>query len=392
MVLLDHRLRLPDLNANKIMIPSYTNSLTLQGVIRFVIGFTTVGIALFLLWYFSDVVIYILVSAVLAIMFRPMVNALNSIRIKKRVLARGFAALITLLVIWILFLLLFSLLVPLIFSKIYQLTNIDFNTVLHSIQEPVLYVQHYIQNLLSIPESNVDIGDSLIQWGKNVIDMSTINGAFSSIIGLLASSVITFFSVSFITFFFLKDENLFFSMVSSMFPSKYDENVKRALNSISFLLSRYFVGLLAESSLIAISVSVAMICFGMKPSDAFFIGIIMGVMNVVPYAGPFMGACFSVFLGVVTPIESLGIGSTVCVIIGSLAVIKGIDDFVLQPTLYSERVKAHPLEVFIVILLSGYVAGIVGMLLAIPSYTVLRVFGKEFFSQYSLVQKLTKEL
>ncbi|MFI3247669.1 MAG: AI-2E family transporter [Rikenellaceae bacterium] len=374
------------------MIPSYTNSLTLQGVIRFVIGFTTVGIALFLLWYFSDVVIYILVSAVLAIMFRPMVNALNSIRIKKRVLARGFAALITLLVIWILFLLLFSLLVPLIFSKIYQLTNIDFNTVLHSIQEPVLYVQHYIQNLLSIPESNVDIGDSLIQWGKNVIDMSTINGAFSSIIGLLASSVITFFSVSFITFFFLKDENLFFSMVSSMFPSKYDENVKRALNSISFLLSRYFVGLLAESSLIAISVSVAMICFGMKPSDAFFIGIIMGVMNVVPYAGPFMGACFSVFLGVVTPIESLGIGSTVCVIIGSLAVIKGIDDFVLQPTLYSERVKAHPLEVFIVILLSGYVAGIVGMLLAIPSYTVLRVFGKEFFSQYSLVQKLTKEL
>ncbi len=372
--------------------PSYSNSLTLYGVIKYIIGFATVGIALFLLWYFSDVVIYILISAILAIMFRPMVNGLARIKIKRRVLSRSFAALITLFVIWALFAFLFSLLVPLIFSKIYQLTNIDFNSVLSSIQEPVLYVQHYVQNLLSLPESDIDINESLVQWVSGVVDFSTINSAFSSIIGLVASSVITFFSVSFITFFFLKDESLFFSMVSSMFPSKYDENVMRALNSISYLLSRYFVGLLAESTLIAILVSIAMICFGMHASDAFFIGIVMGVMNVVPYAGPFMGACFAVFLGVVSPIESLGVGSTVCVIVSSLAVIKGIDDFVLQPTLYSERVKAHPLEVFIVILLSGYVAGIVGMLLAIPSYTVLRVFGKEFFSQYSLVRKLTKEL
>lgn len=372
--------------------PSYTNSLTLQGVIRFVVGFVTVGIALFLLWYFSDVVIYILISAVLAIMFRPMVNALSRIKIKHRVLARGVAALITLLVIWALFALLFSLLVPLVFSKVYQLTNVDFNSVLSSIQEPILYVQHYFQNLLSLPESDVNVGESLIQWGRSVFDLSTINGAFSSIISLVASSIIAFFSISFITFFFLKDENLFFAMVSSMFPSKYDENVMRALNSISVLLSRYFVGLLAESSIIAILVSIAMICFGMKTSDACFMGIVMGVMNVVPYAGPFLGACFSVFLGVISPIESLGVGSTAIVIISSLAIIKGADDFILQPTLYSERVKAHPLEVFIVILLSGYVAGIVGMLLAIPSYTVLRVFGKEFFSQYSLVRKLTKEL
>ncbi len=372
--------------------PSYTDTLTLQGIVRFVIGLATISIALFLLWYFSDVVIYILISAVLAIMFRPMVNALSRIRIKDRVLARGVAALVTLLVIWAIFGLLFSLLVPLVFSKVYQLTNIDFNTVLHSIQEPVLYVQHYFQNILSLPESDVNIGDSLLQWGRNVIDFSTINGAFTSIAGVVASSVITFFSVSFITFFFLKDENLFFSMVSSMFPSKYDENVKRALNSVSYLLSRYFVGLLAESSIIAILVSIAMICFGMSASDAFFMGLVMGVMNVVPYAGPFMGACFSAFLGVISPIESLGVGSTVLVIVTSLAIIKGVDDFVLQPTLYSERVKAHPLEIFIVILMSGYVAGIVGMLLAIPSYTVLRVFAKEFFSQYSLVQKLTKEL
>lgn len=97
-------------------------------------------------------------------------------------------------------------------------------------------------------------------------------------------------------------------------------------------------------------------------------------------------------MGVVTPIEGMSVGRTVVVIAGSLLILKGMDDFILQPTLYSERVKAHPLEIFVVILIAGSVAGIVGMLLAIPAYTVLRVFAKEFFSQVSLVRKLTKQI
>ena len=69
-----------------------------------------------------------------------------------------------------------------------------------------------------------------------------------------------------------------------------------------------------------------------------------------------------------------------------------MDDFILQPTLYSERVKAHPLEIFLVILVAGSLAGILGMLLAIPSYTVLRVFAKEFLSQFTLVRRLTEKI
>ena len=103
-------------------------------------------------------------------------------------------------------------------------------------------------------------------------------------------------------------------------------------------------------------------------------------------------ASFSVFVGIVTPIEGMTVGHTAFVIAGSLLILKGLDDFVLQPTLYSERVKAHPLEIFLVILIAGSLAGILGMLLAIPSYTVLRVFAKEFFSQFRLVRKLTEKI
>ena len=135
-----------------------------------------------------------------------------------------------------------------------------------------------------------------------------------------------------------------------------------------------------------------MMAFGMKAADAAFIGLIMGVMNVVPYAGPLIGGVVSVFVGIVSPIEGMSVGHTAFVIAGSLLILKGMDDFILQPTLYSERVKAHPLEIFLVILIAGSLAGILGMLLAIPSYTVLRVFAKEFFSQFRLVRKLTEKI
>ena len=116
------------------------------------------------------------------------------------------------------------------------------------------------------------------------------------------------------------------------------------------------------------------------------------VMAIAPIAGPLIGGIVSVFVGIVTPIGGMTVGHTAFIIAGSLLILKGIDDFVLQPTLYSERVKAHPLEIFLVILIAGSMAGILGMLLAIPSYTVLRVFAKEFFSQFRLVRKLTEKI
>ncbi|MBO5771406.1 MAG: AI-2E family transporter, partial [Alistipes sp.] len=227
---------------------------------------------------------------------------------------------------------------------------------------------------------------------REVLDYGTINAAFSSVVDLSLSVLVVFFSVSFITFFFMKEEGLFYSMVTAIFPQRYKENVNRALDKVSNLLSRYFVGLVCESVILMVVVSVTMIAFGMNTTDACFIGVIMGVMNVIPYAGPLMGGIASMFIGVVSPIDGCTIGYTIGVIVGSLLVIKGLDDFVLQPLLYSERVKAHPLEVFIVILLAGSLAGIVGMLLAIPAYTVVRVFAKEFFSQFSLVKRLTENV
>jgi predicted PurR-regulated permease PerM len=68
------------------------------------------------------------------------------------------------------------------------------------------------------------------------------------------------------------------------------------------------------------------------------------------------------------------------------------DNIVLQPVLYSNSVHAHPLEIFLVILIAGNLGGVLGMLFAIPMYNVARVFAKEFFNNIRVVQKLTENM
>ncbi len=367
-------------------------TITPQNILRVTVGLVVTAVILYLIWFFSSVVIYILVSAVLAIMGRPLVNKLSEICIRGRRLPRWCAATLTLIVIWIVLATIFSLFIPLIFGKINEFASLDFTSVLASIEEPIAQAQLYIQQTFAMPETQFSLTDTLITTLKNLIDYDTINNAFSSIVSIALSTLITIFSISFITFFFLKEDGLFYAMVKAMFPERLQGNVTRALDSITVLLSRYFTGILTESIILTIIVSTSMILFGMKTDNALLIGLIMGVMNVIPYAGPLIGGVISVCIGIITPIEGFTTGHTIIVIACTLLCIKGLDDFILQPTLYSERVKAHPLEVFLVILIAGYMAGILGMLLAIPSYTVLRVLAKEFFSEFSLVQKLTQKI
>ncbi|MFR9593686.1 MAG: AI-2E family transporter, partial [Rikenellaceae bacterium] len=83
-------------------------NITTERITKFGIGIAIAAISIFLVWFFSSVVIYILISAILAVMFRPMVQLLTTIHIKGRTISRGLAAAISLITIWIIFLLIFG--------------------------------------------------------------------------------------------------------------------------------------------------------------------------------------------------------------------------------------------------------------------------------------------
>ena len=182
-------------------------------------------------------------------------------------------------------------------------------------------------------------------------------------------------------------------MVVIMFPKKYEPNITRALDSVTHLLIRYFTGIVAESSIMTLIVSLGLLMLGFSVHNALVIGLIVGVLNVIPYLGPWIGAAAGIFIGVAGTaggdVSTAGLAMRVA---GTILVAQGIDNFVLQPVLYSNRAKAHPLEIFLVILIAGSLAGVLGMLLAIPAYNVIRVFAKEFFNNFRVVQKLTEKI
>ena len=349
------------------------------------------------LWYFRQATVYILVSAVLAFVGRPLVRLLSKAHVGRFYMPRWLAASITLMLLWCVLGGLLALIVPLLAGKISDLSNLisSSGSSLNVVLEPLQKVQLYIVDTFGLPATELEptsILDDFVKRLLKFLNYDTVTSVLSSIIELGSSLVVALFSISFISFFFLKEDGLFSKMVAAIFPDRYSENVYRAIGKISVLLSRYFTGLLTESLIISTVIAVALLLFGMPFENACFIAVVMGMLNVIPYAGPAIGLLVSLFVGIVSPIDGCTISFTLAVIVGVICVVKGVDDFVLQPTIYSSKVSAHPLEIFIVILMAGSVGQIVGLLVAVPTYTVLRVFAKEFLSEVPLVHKLTKEI
>ncbi len=360
----------------------------LSKVVKGLVTIIIIAAVLGIVWYLSSVVAYILIAAVLAIIGRPLVKYLTKIKVGRWQLSRTMAASITLVVMWIVIGTLGIIFVPLVIGKVDELLALDWNGLAESLKTPLTEFENSVNQFFSKPV--IDVVKLIEGTFSGIINKDMLT-TFSNVASSVVSVAIGMFSVTFITFFFLRDEGLFYKIVAMFFSERIRDNIYHAIDSITALLTRYFGGLLFESTILMVVISVAMMLFGMKFSNALITGLIMGVMNLIPYAGPVMGCMMSVVMGIITPIDG-NIGYTVTVITGTIMAVKLIDDFIIQPTLYSERVNAHPLEIFIVILISGHIGGVLGMLLAIPLYTVARVIAREFFSEYGVVRRLTGQL
>lgn len=182
-------------------------------------------------------------------------------------------------------------------------------------------------------------------------------------------------------------------MILAVVPEEHHVAVKNVLNDSKELLMRYFIGLLTELICVMSIISLGLWIFGVK--NALLLGFFGGLMNIIPYLGPLIGTLLGLLLGASATLASAEYASLLPIMLkigGVFLVANYIDNLLLQPLIYSSSVKAHPLEIFFVIIIGGSLAGISGMLLAIPVYTVLRVIGKEFFSKFRFVKKLTEDI
>lgn len=213
------------------------------------------------------------------------------------------------------------------------------------------------------------------------------------VVGFLGNFLVLLTSVTFIAFFFLKDEKLFGRALKALVPKRRLNEMDTALTAIKRLLTRYFSGILVQITLITIYVTVLLSFFGIP--NAFLIAFFAAVVNVIPYLGPLLGALFAMLVIISSNVDANFYMVTWPMLIkafGVFASMQIVDGFILQPYIFSNSVSAHPLEIFIVVVIGAKLGGITGMIVAIPAYTIIRVIAAVFLKEFRLVQKLTQSI
>ncbi|MBN2762530.1 MAG: AI-2E family transporter [Bacteroidales bacterium] len=358
--------------------------------------FTALGLVLlgYILWYFKNIVIYILLSLVLALLGRPVFDLLGKMRIRKFRLPPAVRSVITLIILIGVILMFFSIFIPLIVNKANELSNLNIQRLAASLQEPLGRVEEFLSRFKVFPESGFSVEEIAMKIASK-INIDSVAGFFSSVAGAVGNVAVAIFSTIFITFFFLKDESLFAKGLLAVIPDHLADEANNIMTSTKKLLVRYFGGLVLELTGVILFSFIGFLIVGISFSDALLMGFLAGVFNIIPYIGPIIGSSLAVLIGFVTHMQLPFTSELLPLLIWVLVVciiVQAIDNWFFQPFIYSSSVNAHPLEIFIVLLMAGGLGGILGMIAAIPAYIVIRVFAKEFFNNFKFVKSLTKNI
>lgn len=356
------------------------------------IGIAALG---FVLWYFSSIVAYILIAGVLSLIGRPVVDILGKIRIRKLHLPRALNAFITLILLWVVLITFFRIFIPLIANQANELSQISTDLIYKEIEGPINRLENIYNNYSAGEKGVRDFEDFIDSKINSVLNISFISNFFSSIFGILGNTFIAVFAISFILFFFLKDQTMFANSIVLLVPQKHETAVRNALSSTRKLLMRYFIGICGQITAIMIVITIGMTIVGLGFKHALTIALVIGLLNVIPYIGPWLGGAIGIILGIATHLE-MDFYTQLLPMIGYMMlvilIVQIMDNILFQPLIFSSSVKAHPLEIFLVIMIAGTLAGIPGMILAIPVYTTIRVFAKEFLNKFRVVEKITRNI
>ncbi len=354
------------------------------------------AIVLALCWYFSNVLIYIIVAFVVSLVGRPIMQLLRRIKIKGKSAPNWLLALLTLVVIILFLALIVTQMIPMVSNIVRDASAIESYSYFES--NPIDKLNDWMIGLFPNLGHDFDITSILLEKVRELADFSKVSGIVGSVASVVTNAFVGLFAVMFISFFFIKEEGLFERIICALVPDKHEMTLSKTLNEIKELLSRYFVGLLVEM------VGLALVDFlglwliaRLDFSYAIGIGFIAGVLNVIPYVGPLIGDVIGIVFGIVLKLGT-GAGLNVniwifaLIILAIMVVAQLIDNIIYQPLIFSTSIKAHPLEIFIVLLMAGHIGGTLGMLVAIPAYTVVRVIAIRFFYRFKPIQRLVPDL
>lgn len=361
------------------------NSNTISnGILRAIAIILGVGLILLFLYEIQSVIGYIAIAAVISLIGRPIVLFLE----QKLKFKNTLAVIVSMILLLGVFIGLVGLFIPLVIKQGQNLSLLNIEELQTNIEnlyrEIITYFDlHQIDVEASLKESNL----------LSKIDFSLIPNFLNSVVSGLGSFSIGLFSVLFISFFFLKDSRLFENGILTFIPDNKESRWKSSSTKIKNLLSRYFVGLIFQILILFIIYTIGLLIIGVE--NAVVIAFLCALLNLIPYVGPLVGAFLMLTL---TMTSNLGASFSdiilpktfwvfIVFMVGQL-----VDNFGSQPIIFSKSVKSYPLEIFLVILITGILFGVIGLIMAVPTYTAIKVILKAFLSENKIVKKLTKDL
>ena len=359
----------------------------MNSLVKSILLAVTIVLGVILLYYIRSVIAYVLISVIISLLGTPVM-----LFFEKKNWPNGLSAGITLILIVAIISGILSLFIPLVMEQAQVISNISQDNVHENMSGPITDLEDWVDSRNMVPE-----GQTKSQYVKEKINglmgFMNVNVLFKSLLGEISSLFIGIMSVLFISFFLLKDNKMLYRIIYGLTPANNQGKMREVLADVKETITRYTAGVLVQITLITLIVYGGLSIVGVQ--HAFLIGFLAGLLNVIPYVGPMIGAFFGIIIGVSGHLD-MDFYTEMIPFIGKIALVFGVvqilDGFVFQPYIFSNSVNAHPLEIFLVILIAGTLAGISGMIVAVPLYSIARIVLRAYYSRFTLVQTITKQM
>ncbi|KJU73732.1 membrane protein [Pediococcus damnosus LMG 28219] len=314
--------------------------------------------------FISTVFVPIILSGFLFYLLNPLVKLIEKVRYKKFRISHTWAVVIVFLLLIAVIGSALGWMLPRLINQVGQLIA-GLPTIASNVQKSL---QHLIEH--SDWTKNVDL-DPYIQKMNNSIGtyaesiLTTMTSSIGALISAVASVTIVIITVPVMLFYMLKDGWKLMPTIKRLLPAKNADTIMELFDKMSDTLSSYISGQVLECLFVGTFTAIGYMIIGQP--YALLLGVVAGIANIVPYIGPYIGI-FPALLVALTKDPMQVVWVVVVVLI-----VQQVDGNLIYPNIIGRSLQVHPLTIIILLLAAGKIAGIPGMILAIPTYAVVKV-------------------
>lgn len=352
-------------------------NITLDRVVRFIIGLAALAVGLVILYNYSNLVVFLVLAMILSYILDPFANRLQSMGLN-----RTFGITIILATVILVLVFISTSVIPIIANQMAELTaqlNIE------NIRQIAIKIENQLINKFDfLPEGFLE--ENITVVFNELFNVNQISSIVSDALSIFTNIFSAVLVVPFAAFFFLKDGTKIRRDLLQLVPNKYFETTLTVIDKIEKRLGLYFRSVLFQSFLVALSSWTTLSIAGLDNSMS--VGIAVGLANTIPYFGPILGY----FLSIIVSIIETGNFSMVAACVLAIFIVQMLDNIVFQPMLFSRSADMHPVAILFIILVGAETAGILGMLIAIPLATVVKIMITQLSWSFNNYQVFRRDL